>query len=87
MSREAILLNEIWSIVSPQIPSKERKETALQLVELFDEYSMTDGFEHETEFEGVLKAAIVEYFDLGSKDKGGDEGYEYEDEDEGYYDE
>ena len=77
MSREATLLNEIWGIISTHIPKAEKIEIATQLVELFDEYSMADGFEHETEFDGPLKAAVVVYFDLDTKE-GDEDGYDDE---------
>ena len=75
MSRDASLINEIWSIFASHIPQKERVEVAHQLVELFDEYSMVDGFEHESEFDGPLKHAVVAYFDLKDEDKE-DDGYD-----------
>jgi len=75
MSRDASLLNEIWGIVGSYIPQKEKVEAAQQLVELFDEHSMTDGFEHETEFYGPLKAAVVAHFKL-DEDEDDDNGYD-----------
>ena len=77
MTNDACFLNEIWGAVAPHIPKKERFEIAQQLVEIFDDNSMADGFEFETEFDGDLKAAVVAHFEL-------DEQFEDEEEDDYY---
>ena len=62
MTRDTALLNELWGIVKPHIAAKERLQTADALVELFDEYSMTDGLEHETDIDKDLKVAAASFY-------------------------
>lgn len=64
MTRDTALLNELWAIVKPMIPNKERIHTADALVTLFDEYGMAEGLEHETDLEKDLKIAAATLYGI-----------------------
>lgn len=64
MTRDTALINELWSIVKPSIPAKERLQTADAIVELFDEYGMAEGLQHETDLDNDLKIAAGSLYGL-----------------------
>lgn len=72
MTRDAALLNEIWSIIKPNTEVNSRQETANSLVELFDEYGMLDGNEHESDFDKEVALAMHDYFDLEDEEDSDD---------------
>jgi len=75
MSENAALINEIWGALKPYIPAKERLNAADQLVEIFDDYGMSEGFETEMDLEPEIKAASASL--LGSAELDEEELDEY----------
>lgn len=69
MTSDIALLNELWAAVKTHVPSKERLAVAEAFVELFDEYGMAEGLEHETDVDGDLKIAATTFFGVIDKDE------------------
>lgn len=76
MSPEVALLHEVWDSVRTHIAIKERLSEAERLLRMFEEHiDLSDIEENAHEFDKVMKAAIVSYYD---------EGYEEDDEQDEY---
>ena len=74
MSPEVALLNEVWESVKGHVPQKEKLQEAEKLLRLFDEsLDMHEIDANANEFDNVMMAAIVSYYD---------DGYEEEDYDD-----
>ena len=67
MSPEVALLLDVWDTIKSQIPAKERLHVAEDLVRTFED--------NVSEFDTVMKAAIVSHFDVGLEED--DEEWEY----------
>ncbi len=76
MSPEVALLHEVWDSVRSHIAVKERLHEAERLLRIFDEHiDLVDLQQNAHEFDKVMKAAIVSYYD---------DGYDEDDEDDEY---
>ena len=74
MSPEVALLSETWEIVKGQIARKEQIHVADALVRSFEEHlGIEDVQDHLNEFDRVMRAAIVSYFDLADTEKDWDD--------------
>jgi hypothetical protein len=64
MSPEVALLHEVWDSVRSHIAVKERLHEAERLLKIFEEHIDMDDLENNAhEFDKVMKAAIVSYYD------------------------
>ena len=70
MSPEVALLNEVWESVKGHVPQKEKLQEAEKLLRLFDEsLDMHEIDAYANEFDKVMKAAIVSYYDDGYEEE------------------
>jgi len=79
MSPEVALLHEVWDSVRTHIAVKERLPEAERLLRMFEEHiDMSDIEENAHEFDKVMKAAIISFYDEGfDEDEDDDEYSEY----------
>lgn len=73
VNRELTLMNDIWCLVKPYLPTKERLHLADGLVELFDDYGMSDGIEDTFDIDKDLKVAVVSFYDMVAEDNNDDD--------------
>lgn len=62
MTTELDMLCEIWDVVKPHLDKHSQSEVCAGLIEIFDSYNMTDGFENELDIDPKLRKEILEYF-------------------------
>ena len=77
MNPETDLLYNVWESVKPYISAKERLHVAEEIVRKFDE--LVDISEVEdalNQFDSVMKAALISYFDFGLEDDEDDEDWD-----------
>lgn len=77
MNPETELLYNVWESVKPYISAKERLHVAEEIVRKFDE--LVDISEVEdalNQFDSVMKAALISYFDFGLEDDEDDEDWD-----------
>ena len=66
MSPEVALLLDAWDTVKAYIPAKERVHVAEELVRTFeDNVDISEAEDHANEFDSVMKAALISYFEFG----------------------
>ena len=76
MSPEVALLHEAWDSVRTHIAVKERLHEAERLLRIFEEHiDMGDLQQNAHEFDKVMKAAIVTYYEDDFDDEDEDEEY------------
>ena len=79
MSPEVALLSEVWETVKGHLPQREKLQIAESLLRSFDEnVDMSELDDYVNEFDKVMKAAIISYYDDGY-----DEEDDYDDDDWG----
>lgn len=59
------LMIELWEEIKPVIPPKERLHVADKLVQMFDDYGLTDDIHIHSGSDSTLIAAIASYHELG----------------------
>jgi hypothetical protein len=78
MSPEVALLNEVWDMMKDHISQKERLHEAEKLLRLFEDHiDISDIESYNSDFDKVMKAAILSHFDGGFDDE--------EEDDDDYY--
>lgn len=76
MTRDSAFLNDLWLIIKPHVNPKERLDIADSLVELLDEYGISDGHEHDVGFDKDLGVAITSYYSLDKDEDDEEYGYD-----------
>lgn len=77
MSPELQLLTEVWDKFKGYVPAKERLELATDLLMTFEEHIEFDEVRvYQNEFDGDLKAALLNYLDDDLEDDDADEGWD-----------
>lgn len=64
MSRDLEFLNDVYYAMRSYTSKVELLPMAEDLVRIFDDHGMSDGFEDDATVTGVLKKAIKSHFDL-----------------------
>lgn len=64
MIRDAAFLNDVFDAMMSYVPKAELGMAAEDLVRIFDDYGMSEGFTEEPTLNSKLKSAIKMHFDL-----------------------
>lgn len=73
MIRDAAFLNDVFDAMKSYVPKAELGMAAEDLVRIFDDYGMSEGFTEEPTLNSKLKSAIKMHFDLEESGNDDDE--------------